>query len=1419
MRLILLIIFILLNITVFTQIPEQSVQSFTIRESFGVSHPDQILDFDLKSKIDADNSYLLGENGIETPYQLIEDGKKLALRTDLPANSVKTWTLYTGRAPKLINGGVLINETTNAYDITNGLTGVRIPKAVDISNGKSIPSPIQGIRLHDGTWTALNSKLSVDIPGGLQARMTVKFLEKGALKTIIQIRYDFEATGDKSTIQPENKFSVTTIDIQSGQPSVIMEEESNIARSYNLEMYDAIHPTIARYRGHHSDSKAAGYEPDGQVYRAWHMRPSLDAQVDLTFSEPRSYGKIARWDPWITNSGWYWQMFDDKAWPETNFIGAFAGKASRQIGAAVSGVEGYTAPAGMSDIVTIADAKGVIHSVYTGNGGLWLVSIDNSLKPGKPVKIADGLINPDVSLLADDSLCVVAYNPQLKQFVEIVGKNGGLFTNRPLSFVAKDGVTVGDPYAYLAVRGDTQFLFFYGEGVGKREGMLFSRKIGEKDFIFQTAIAGLGYYRQICRPSFSTLPDGRVILLTDVGGYVNRFEIKPATLTFSSGDRLGLLNTGTAIDPITGGFIISNGGENGNLRDYPATGDSKATNISLGIDHYGQGANRRTLVTAPDGTAVLLFGGNSDNAYTQSTYRRSVGTWTAWSAVSNLGLACTRVHYDKNSGQFIFIGRKNGKFTVYTCKTTDTVPVFLFNLPETEARRAGLNVAIGLRSPDARVFKHVRYQWGLFVGRTGYNLKPATDIQPIAKQMNLHSGINLNKIQHYTLDFPDPPQGYGAMYMPKAATNSLITKLRADKSGVHGGGFHSWLYNVEPMGRDLIDLWADTSGKQAAKLTGEIAGSARSLLDMFVNGDGIYSMPTHYWHGGLEMSRKLVWLDQLMGSDQTTPEEKTRLKATTVLFGSILYDNDFVPLDNCDGINLGTPNMPVQQQNYRQMYALMLANHPMMKDRVRGVSGAANSMLNSTVNEFGAHMGSLHYVGAANGPLLATYQQLQMAGVEDAFANNDRLAKFAEFYMQALTPVEVRFGKNRKMAAIGDGGTEGTEEYGMMGTGFAKSKPELSQRLMGAWRENGKIHTGFHGSTLLKINDDLPGITPNLGDAKFPGYYSVLRSGWGTPDENAIWCVNGNFYIDHCHNDLGELVMYLLGAPLSIDWGPIYSPRVSGGVMHSTVIQESEFGQSWDKDITNLDNGVGFSGHYGNYGVGEATSLNSYQDGKRMVSTIRSGLRNGGKPEDITTWIRTVSLVTVNPKLPVVLIRDTFNGKDAKVPKIWSMNLMADGDVETPVGKQTPPLRTFPYADKVSDPATQMPSAGSVISLVPGINRFGFNGQKWKGHQSEGIDWDLYVVNTESQQAQIGNWANLSSPSSNEFQSSQGRKYEERQHILRLKGTGDFTTVIVPWNKGAKPNDVNITRDGEIIIVKIAENTIRFKADGTWEKK
>ena len=675
--------------------------------------------------------------------------------------------------------------------------------------------------------------------------MSVNFIEKGPLKTVVQVRYDLSPEGSATA------FSTTTIAVVAGQPSILFEEEANLDRSYGIEMFAAVHPTQARYRGHHSDSKAAGYEPDGQVYRMWHARPSLDVQVDLTYSSPRSYGRVARWDPWITNTGWYWQMFDEQAGPEGNLVGVFAGRASRQVGSGMSGVEGYTAPAGMSDLVSAVDAKGVIHCVYTGNGGLWHVALDESLKPGKPAKFGAGLINPDIAVLADGGVSVIAYDPKAKQFVEMQGRTGGEFTSRPVALTGADGVTIADPFAYQAVGGDTQFLLFYGNRAGQRQGQIFSRGKGEAAFAFRQTIDEQGVSdvtglpRQIQRPCLTPLPDGRVMLIvTNKGGYATASFAEPKALTFGDAAHLPMgmtLNFGAMADPATGGYVVCD--HEGKLNDYPAAGKPQVAALGLPTDHHGQGANRRSLATAPDGTAVLLFGGNSDNAYQQAAYRRSGTTWAAWPAATNLGLACTRVIYHAPSGQFVVLGRKDGKLAAYACKPGDTALAKLFDLPETEARRAGFSVAIGRRSPAAQFWKQPRFQWGLFTGTKGSDLKPAPEIQPIARQMNLHGGITLDKIQRYTLDFPDPPQGYGGMYMPKAALTKLIEKLRADTSGVNGGGFHSWLYNAEPMGRPLIDLWADTTGKQAAKLTGEIIGSGRTMLDLFVNGDGIYAVP------------------------------------------------------------------------------------------------------------------------------------------------------------------------------------------------------------------------------------------------------------------------------------------------------------------------------------------------------------------------------------------------------------------------------------------------------------------------------------------------------------------------------------------------------------------------------------------------
>ncbi|MFN7918877.1 MAG: hypothetical protein U0Q16_02200 [Bryobacteraceae bacterium] len=146
----------------------------------------------------------------------------------------------------------------------------------------------------------------------------------------------------------------------------------------------------------------------------------------------------------------------------------------------------------------------------------------------------------------------------------------------------------------------------------------------------------------------------------------------------------------------------------------------------------------------------------------------------------------------------------------------------------------------------------------------------------------------------------------------------------------------SALYSAEPTARDLLDLWRDSTGATARKMAADTAEFSRKMLDALVNGNGIYSELYHYWHGGLEMSRRAIFITELLASDQLTAAEKDKLRASAVFYANLLFDNDFVPMFNGHGLNMGTQNMPVQQIGYRDLYALMMRNHPMMAGRGGG---------------------------------------------------------------------------------------------------------------------------------------------------------------------------------------------------------------------------------------------------------------------------------------------------------------------------------------------------------------------------------------------------------------------------------------------------------------------------------------------------
>ena len=352
--------------------------------------------------------------------------------------------------------------------------------------------------------------------------------------------------------------------------------------------------------------------------------------------------------------------------------------------------------------------------------------------------------------------------------------------------------------------------------------------------------------------------------------------------------------------------------------------------------------------------------------------------------------------------------------------------------------------------------------------------------------------------------------------------------------------------------------------------------------------------------------------------------------------------------------------------------------------------------------------------------------------------------------------------------SFGDGSTEATELYGQLGTAFRGVNDGLSERLVGAWRQVGAPHSGFFGSSVLKIDERLPERSPMLGDANFPGALTVLRHGFGTPDETAAWLINGDFYRDHYHCDLGAVMLYALGSPISVHWGSFYQPRVAGAWMQNVVVPEARLRAPWDSADVSLDDCFANRTQ-----VIRAAELNSEAHLASAVATFD----NRG-----ALWTRRVWDYRSEPGAPALRIRDNFEGVGASDPKIFSLTLMATGPVTTEIGPLEIPLSAAPGG----------PPASSPFRLAAGITRLGFKGQ-W------GVDFDVFVIGEAGQQATITGWKHFWHPSAeaSQYMAATGKKFEESQYILRLRGTDAFDVVIVPYRTGMRPKDLGIARTSQ----------------------
>ena len=711
----------------------------------------------------------------------------------------------------------------------------------------------------------------------------------------------------------------------------------------------------------------------------------------------------------------------------------------------------------------------------------------------------------------------------------------------------------------------------------------------------------------------------------------------------------------------------------------------------------------------------------------------------------------------------------------------------------TGAQAAGIQVDNLLRGPSGTIAPLVHRNWGIFVSTQADLLAPASH-QPIADEQNSLAGINLSRLYTYQLVYPDPPGGWQWEYLSTPGANKLISEVQNGTS-VCGSPtcYYSLLKNSEgsPQGNALLTMWQGNNAAAVQTALSTALQFAQTLVTTLANGDNHFDTAFGYYQLGLNTSPDTAVLNAIIMNVNTTPAQKTFAKATLALFGCLFWDNDWFPIDNETGEGDGLANQIQQYLQYRTQSVAADPSQPFLASLLQTALNYPPNDLDSYFSPTGAVPGSTHYQSAFFEPLILNYLNFALDGDgSGALSMSDpRWAAYAKWELSIQTPPEPRFGGTtnpalgiplRKGYSNGDGNTEADVRPGMLGTALYSVNPALASNLMWAWQQSNSATIVTEDSqfvtTLATIDPSIPAVAPQLASTNIPGYHSVERHNFGTPNETALWFINGGFYSagGHRHADDGQVSIYAHAAPLAIDWNAnLYSPETPGRFVHDSVVLDTELTHLWSAD---------------NAGLGDANTPLQSPTNTEFAAFANSTTSTGTFTEqDGTVWTRTVRTMDFDPTYPVIYVNDTFAGPSAIAGKTLTWNLMATGAVSTPAGPVTPTVR---LSAGCQSPAGQLPSNGTVSPLASGLNPFNFTGFTWPNHATQGINWDLYLVpTTATQQFFIGNWGHgcHGSRESAEYQTANGAPFAESQDILRVHDTGPFTTLILPYRKTETP--------------------------------
>src|SRR5262249_2896787 len=147
------------------------------------------------------------------------------------------------------------------------------------------------------------------------------------------------------------------------------------------------------------------------------------------------------------------------------------------------------------------------------------------------------------------------------------------------------------------------------------------------------------------------------------------------------------------------------------------------------------------------------------------------------------------------------------------------------------------------------------------------------------------------------------------------------------------------------------------------------------------NGDSRFDGPLHYYQLGLQTSPETAVLNAVLMDSNATNAQKTMAKAALALFGSLLWDNDWFPIDNDSGDGGGLANQYQQYMQYRTQAAAAAPSNPYLAAQLQTAVSYSQNDFNEYFSPTGAAAGSTHYQSAFFQPLILNYLNLSKTGV------------------------------------------------------------------------------------------------------------------------------------------------------------------------------------------------------------------------------------------------------------------------------------------------------------------------------------------------------------------------------------------------------------------------------------------------------